>query len=299
MKKLSALALGLMMSVPCLFAQGTDILPFIRIDRNPVTSALAGAGSASVQTAAWSAFSGASTLPFYDGTMDASLSYQLWTPSLSASSHVNVGAAYKVAPRIGVSLGYAAQLGEPFGIMGSAGIFRPVDHLVALGAGFGIGEKFSVGVNGRFGIQAARPSQSLMGFSADLSVGYRPVKAVCLTAGVYAIGPKIDGYSQPASAGLAGDWTFDFANVHSLDLLADVDYYFSGRFSAAAGLQYSWAKTVFVRAGYRYSTPGCVIPSHLGLGVGASFAGLRLDVSWLTASEALANTLCAGVSYGF
>ena len=41
-------------------AQGTDALPFTRIDLNPATAALAGAGSASNATAAYSAFSNAS-----------------------------------------------------------------------------------------------------------------------------------------------------------------------------------------------------------------------------------------------
>ena len=51
-------------------AQGTDALPFTRIDLNPATAALAGAGSASNATAAYSAFSNASlksrvkTIPF-------------------------------------------------------------------------------------------------------------------------------------------------------------------------------------------------------------------------------------------
>ena len=155
MKRFVFSTLLLLASVPCLFAQGTDALPFIRIDRNPVTSAMAGAGSASDGAAAYAAFSNASILPLAGGRGDAAVSYQSWMPSaLSKSTNFQGGASFKVAPRVAVALGYAHQLGtayEAFDNTGlSTGTFTPKDHLAALGVGIGLGERLAVGGDGAY-----------------------------------------------------------------------------------------------------------------------------------------------------
>lgn len=308
MKKVFIILLGLLAGVQALLAQGKDALPFTCIERNPVTLALAGAGSASSATAAYTAFSNASVLPFFDGKMDAGFSYQLWAPGTVRSNHIHAGVAYKPTPRIGISLGYAFQGNGSYTVVDeegvAAGTFAPMDHLVALGVGFGLGDKVSLGVNARYALQQVSPDVRYHGFSGDLSLAWQVIEGLRLSAGVAVIGNKIassegEKYAQPAYATLAIDWTTVFAEDHSLELMADADYFFSNSFAAAAGVQYAWKDMLFVRGGYRFATKSCVIPSHLGLGIGAKFYGVRIDVGYITASSVLGNTVTVGVGYSF
>ena len=77
------------------------------------------------------------------------------------------------------------------------------------------------------------------------------------------------------------------------------DYYLSGNWSAAAGLEASFLNLVQLRAGYRFSSSNAVIPSHLALGAGLSLGPARVSLSYLTASEYLGGTLLFGLGVGF
>ena len=308
MRKLLFIIFGLLASAPFLFGQGADALTFTRIDRNPATSAFAGAGSASVLNTAYSAFSNASVLPFYDGTMDAAVSWQNWSPKVAKATHVNAGAAFKISPRIGVSLGYALQRGNAYDVIDEQGIpggsFTPSQQLFALGVGVGLGERFSVGANARYALQQLNASDRYSGLSGDLFLAYQVTSGLRLTAGVSTLGTKVvaqdeSSYGQPASFKAGAEGILRFSEAHALTFLADADYYFTGGLSAAAGLQYAWKDILFLRGGYRYSDKRCVIPGHAALGLGVQLAGIRLEVSWLTASPALGNTLSAGLGYRF
>lgn len=302
MKKVLLTLTAFVAWMPFLAAQ--DALPFTRIDRNPVTSAFAGAGAASNGTAAYSAFGGAAMLPFYNGTLDAAVSYQRWSPALSLSNNVSVGAAYKITPRVGLSLGYTLENGASYDVYESPGApsgkFYPKNHVIALGFGAGITDFVSVGLNVRYAREILAPGAMHDGFNADLFAGFQLNEGLRLTAGVSTLGTLVEKtWKQPASLKVAVDWAPLMTGNHVLDIMADADYYFSGSFSAAAGLQYTWKQLLFVRAGYRYAPEASVIPRHLALGLGVQFYGLRLDVSYLTASSTLGNTLNLGLAYSF
>ena len=308
MKKYLLALAALSLSASVAFAQGTDALGFTQINHNPVTSAFAGAGSAYNGTAAWSAFSNASILPFYEGTMDMAAGLQLWAPGTSKSTNIGIGTAVKFTRRIAFSVGYTMNSGQSYDLLDYngqvSGKFSPKDHVIALGAGFGLGESFGVGVNLRYAMQKLSAEDSFGGVSGDVFVAYQFNPDFRVTAGVSTLGTAITAnnrkkFSQPANAKLAVDWGTRFAEVHSLHLMADGEYYFSGNFGVAAGLQFSWNDMVFVRAGYRFASEYCVIPSHLALGIGAKFFGVHVDVSYLTASKALGNTLNIGLGYSF
>lgn len=308
MKRVLYIVISLTFIAQTAFAQGTDALPFTRIDRNPATSALAGAGSASNSTAAYSAFSNASMLPFYKGKLDAGVSLQMWAPSSAKSTNLAAGVAYKISKRVGLSLGYAFQSGAAYDVQDYdgrvTGTFSPKSHVIVLGAGVGLGDHFSLGLNVRYAMQKPSADVSFNGFSGDLFLGYAVNDDLRITAGVSTLGTGITAvnkkkFFQPASAKLAVNWGISFAAVNRIELMADADYYFSKNFGAALGAQYAWNDTVFVRAGYRYASQYCVIPSHLGIGIGAKFYGFKIDLSYLTASKALGNTLCIGLGYSF
>ena len=306
MKKL-LLALALLLPVPAaLRAQGADALPFTAIERDPANAALAGAGLARAQGAAYKAFSGAAMLPFMEGTMDAALSWQLRAPESSLTNNIQAGVAYRVSDALVLSAGFVQGLGKAFPKLGESGqpdgTVKPASNVLALGAAMALGGDLSVGVNLRYATEKAIDKYS--GFSADVSAAWKPMESLTVTAGVSTLGTAIvseDGtrYGQPACARVGADWTFTPAQDHSLDVMAGADVYFSGQWGAALGVQYGWKQQLFVRGGYRLASAWCVVPSHLALGVGYSFGSFRVDVSWLTASKALGNTLSAGFAYSF
>ena len=308
MKKYLLALAALSLSASVAFAQGTDALGFTQINHNPVTSAFAGAGSAYNGTAAWSAFSNASILPFYDGTMDMAAGFQLWAPGTSKSTNIGIGTAVKITPKIALSVGYTMNSGQSYEVLDYngqvSGKFSPKDHVIALGAGFGLGDAFSVGVNVRYAMQKLSAEDSFGGVSGDIFAAYQINPDFRVTAGVSTLGTSITAnnrkkFSQPASGKVAVDWGTHFAEVHALHVMADGEFYFSGNYGIAAGLQYSFNDMVFVRGGYRFASEYCVIPSHLALGIGAKFAGVHIDVSYLTASKALGNTINIGLGYTF
>ena len=306
MKKL-LLTLALLLPVPAtLWAQGADALPFTAVERDPVNVSLAGAGLARSDGAAYKAFSGAAMLPFMEGKLDAGVSWQLRAPASSHTNNIHAGVAYRVSEKLVLSAGYVQGFGKAFPKLGEFGqqdgTVTPVSNVLAFGAGMALGDNLSLGVNLRYASEKDIDSRS--GFSADVSAAWKPMGALTLTAAVSTLGTAIESkdgvrYSQPACTRLGADWTFAPAQDHTLDLMAGADIYFSGEWGAALGFQYGWKQMLFLRGGYRLASQWCVIPSHLALGAGYRFGSLRLDISWLTASKALGNTVSAGISYSF
>ena len=303
MKKIILITLLALAGASAALAQGgQDALPFTRIDRNPALSGMAGASIASSDEAAWSAFRNAASLPFFQKSLDTGIGYQLWAPSGAKSSNINVGVAYKFSDKIGLSLGFASQSGSAYDVISDdgevTGTFSPNDMVVALGFGIGLGEKMSLGINGRFANQKLGADLSYMGFSGDIMLQIHPSDMLQFVAGVSTLGNSITSatrkkFAQPAHAVVGAE----FKPLEGLKVDAEAEYYFSKNFAAAIGAEYCIADIVFVRAGYRYATQYAVLPSHLALGVGAKFKGFRLDVSYLTASPALGNTLNFGIGF--
>ena len=105
-------------------------------------------------------------------------------------------------------------------------------------------------------------------------------------------------YSLPTSLKLAADYTFAWEQV-SLQGALDADYYFSGHYCVAAGVNLGLGGIGFLRGGYRYASPQAVLPSGLGLGGGVQFKGVTLDLAVMTASPTLSGTWMAGIGYRF
>ena len=294
---LAALALSLPLTLNAQEAQNAA-LPFTRIDRNPRTSAFAGAGVASTGASAWGALNNAAQLSFLEGMGDAALGFQLWQPSNDADKTTNFGggAAFRFG-NFGVALAGVYDKCEPF-----AG-YNPSDLLISLGASYNILDVVSVGLNARYASQKLAQDAKLGGFSADLSVIGRILPE--LTAGfmVGNIGPKVKGstqsYGQPAYARLGVAWNKTLSQVHGIELVLDGEYNFGSAAAVSAGAQYNYNHIVYARVGYRFAGEKALIPSHLGAGIGLQFKGFRLDASYLTASEILGNTINIGLGYSF
>lgn len=291
-------ALTLLLSHTANLAAQNTALGFIRIDRNPRTSALAGAGAASAGNGAYGAFKNAATLPSLQGLGDAFASVQLWQISNDVDKTTNLagGTGFRFGA-FGVAVGGVYQTGVP------VGNYTPSDYLVSLGLAYHIHDIVSIGLNLRYAGQSFSPSAHVGGASVDLSVFGNINPELSVLGGVACLGPKVKGsvdyYSQPAFAHLGAAWKHAFVPEHGIELLLDAEYAFEGAFAAAIGAEYGYNDMAFLRIGYRMAGQKSVIPSHLALGIGFRFQGFRTDISYLTASPVVGNTLSLGVGYQF
>lgn len=289
MRRIVAITVLALLGVLPLWAQQSETLVFTRIERNPRTAALAGAGAASVRDVAYASFQNAAKVPFYAGKADFAAGYHLW--SLEKASSIHAGAAYRLGV-VGLSFGGIYQFNDPA-------------LQLNLGVGARLAHWLSVGVNLRLAQQTLFPGQAISGFNADVMLLARASRSLSFAAGVVNIGNNIkDSYSndypQPASLKLAADYLLAFARVHTLEFMLDMDYFlFSKGISLSVGAEYAYNNMLFVRAGYRAASVQTVYPSHLALGLGFQFAGVRLEASWLTASQRIGNSLSLGLGYRF
>lgn len=308
MKRLLAIVLAIVIIPELALGQGKDALPFSQIDRNPASLSMAGASLTATDAMAWRAFSNASAIAFSKSHFDADASLQIWSPQGASSTNINAGIGYKIGKRFGISAGFAFQNASSYKVLDESGVvsgtFSPKDIMGSIGVGIGFGPKFSMGLNARYMNQSLSSDNKLNGFSVDISLLIKPSEALGITAGVGALGGGVTSatrksFSQPMHAFLGAGYSISVGGNSAIDMNLAAQYYFSGNFGAALGAQYVWNDTVFVRAGYRLATANCVIPSYLGIGLGAKFFGIHIDLSYLTASEALGNTLAIGLGYSF
>lgn len=279
-------------------AQGQTALGWTRIDRSAKTSAWAGAGAASLQGGTYSAFAHAAQLPFQGtmGTVNAGL--QLWELSNEAdkATHISAGGGFRFGS-FGVAVGGAVQLGQ------NIGTFKPVERLLALGLAYSFLDRVALGVNFRYAVQPFSAEQRISGISVDVQVLGRITQELSASLGVGTLGPRVKGstaeFSQPAYAKAALAWRKALVPEHALEVVLDGDFNFDKTFGGALGAEYAYNNMLFVRAGYRLASEKAVIPSHLGLGVGVHFSGFRADISYLTASPVLGNTVNIGLGYSF
>ena len=301
-----ALVLSLALSISASYAQ-SDAMSYLRIARDPASAGMGFAGAASTSGTAWSAFRNASVIPLSESRMDIGLNWQSWAPQGAKSNNINFGSAFRLGERFGVAVGAAYQGGESYSRIDetgkASGTFSPGEMIVGGGLGFEIIDGLAVGINMRYASQKLAKDASYSAVCGDAFVTYS-LKSLNISAGVSSIGTSVKGadgssYSLPASATLGLDWTAGFAEVHSVKIAADADYFFSGGLSAALGAQYSFRDMIFARAGYHYGSDAAPLPSFATLGLGVKFAGVQLNAAYLLASEALTGTLTIGLGYSF
>lgn len=267
-------------------AQNTAML-FLPVNRDAATVG---------GTQALSSLYNPAAIPFTGS--DVQLSYQRWAPSVAKANHLNLLSGIRIGKRVGVGLTVGYQMGEEFALP-SGQFFMPSELLVGLGAGVAFTDYLSLGVNAKYARQGLTPDVAYQAFAADAFLLFN-MAGFCATAGVASVGTPVkaaDGerYALPSSAVVGLGYGFDFG----LSLQADSNIYFAGGFAFAGGVQYGWKDIVFARVGYHYGSPTAPVPSYLALGLGVKFIGIHLDVSYLTASPALANTFTIGVGYSF
>ena len=297
-KQVFMAAVALLSSI-CVYAQTSEVLTFSRVERNPRAVAVAGAGAASMSSVSHASFVNSAVIPFYDGSGDFGVGYEYWAPSLGAAHAVNVAGAYKFGS-VGVSLGgvYQMEQKDPDG-------FSPSEVQINLGAGVKLLPWMGLGVNARYLRENMFKGYSNGAFGLDAMLLFTPVKGLSVTVGASNIGSSIkdsagNSYPQPSSVKAAAAYLLGINSKNALEFMLDEDYFWTSRTNAVSfGMEYSYARMVYARVGYRIATEGAAYPSHLGLGLGAEYKGFRLDVSYLTLSEAIGNSVAIGLGYRF
>ena len=288
----------------CLPAQNAaEALGGLCVPRDPVLLSMAGAGSSMTASGpAYAAFGNPAAAALAPTTVEAGVSYAGWSPEYASLNNLAVGVAGRPAESAILTLGMARQ-GYPAFDPGDGTSFSPSDLLLCAGAGLKVAPALAFGATVNYQKQTLLQDYSLSGVSVSPWVQYH-LDALNVAAALSRLGGKVksgDGsaFSLPSSVKLAADYGFAFSDLCALRLALDGDYYFSGNYAVAAGLNLALADTGFLRAGYRYASPQCVLPSCLSFGAGVRFAGVGLDFAYLTASETLSGTWMAGLSYRF
>ena len=296
MKKILLTSLVAALLPVALFAQTSPALPFVRIDRNPITSAMGG-------TEGTSALYNPAAVPFRGGDLMAS--YQIWAPGGAKSSNMNLMAGIKIGKRFGFNILGAYQSGQAYtqyDITGKAGAsYVPTDLMAGAGVGFAITDFLSVGVNVKYAKSSIATSVSYGSVAGDAFVMFYK-NGFTVTGGVASLGMPVksgeQSFSLPASGKVALRYDKAFG-TSAIAVAADADVFFTGGLGAALGLQYSWNDMVFVRGGFHVGTSPAPLPTYASLGLGVKVIGIHIDASWITANEVLGNTLNIGLGYAF
>ena len=289
--------------LPVRAQSGADVLPFVSIDRNPVTASLAGGGLSATHGAdfSYALFGNPAAVPFMDRHFDLGLNYSMWAPSLQKNHLIQAGGSFKVAKAVALTAGFSRGMYQEMEVSGKS--FKPYDMIVGGGISFSIASCVGIGANVKYARQLLLPDNSLYGVSMDAFVQYHN-EDFNIMAGVGNFGPAVrstgvnDKYKLNPVFHFGIDYVFTPGDF-SLQPVMDVAVYFDKHWAGDIGLQAGWKEMVWLRAGYRYASKGTVIPSHLSLGLGASFYGVRIHAAWLTLNKEIGNTFLIGLGYGF
>ena len=248
------------------------------------------------------AMGGVMMLPKEAPRLDVQAFYGLWAPKTAANSLVGGDVYFRAGERVALTLEGRAFLDKPYDITSATGqvtgSFRPSDLIIGLGAEIFATDALSIGLKARMASSSIAQGSKGNAFCGDVSVRYSG-EMFFASAGVRNLGSKISygsaSYALPALVALGGGIKPDKA----LTLAAEADYLFAGALMLGIGLEYCIQDIVSLRGGFHYGDPAKALPTFASLGVGAKFAGVHLDLSFLTASKTIGNSLMVGLAYAF
>lgn len=168
------------------------------------------------------------------------------------------------------------EFGEEVGALENYDLMAAVTHARALGGGF------SAGLTAKF-FTSLLAGYSSQGGAADLGLQYQlPGLPLRLGAALRNLGAMTAFESEadplPLRLLAGAAWELELGGGHAVNVLADVQQPLAGAEDAAvaAGLQYSYASLLAVRAGYRALDD----LGSLSLGAGLRFSGFGLDYAY-------------------
>ncbi|MCD8312916.1 MAG: PorV/PorQ family protein, partial [Bacteroidales bacterium] len=272
-----------MLTAACLTAaagDGTAALPFARINHDPVSAAMGGAGV--VNASAYSSYRNTAAVTYWDKTFDVAVGYQ---SKYSDMQNIGLGAAWKISDKVAVTLGGHYGLGDEYEITGDYGsvdgTYKTNEMQINVGAAWKFLPYLSIGADFKYLSNKVSSSSTLSAFAADVFLMTK-LSDFRIAAGISNIGTSVksssgDSFSLPTSVTVAGGYDHSFGK-HGLNVALDLDYYYdTSDFIGALGAEYNYNKIVFVRAGYHYGADEAVIPSYASFGVGVQYFGIHLD----------------------
>ena len=277
-----------------------EAFTFMRLDRSPVTSAMAGAGfSMTSGNAAYGAFGNPAASAFMNNKVSASVNYCSWSPKLLGEKHITAAFAVKPIDKLAVTAGYFRGI-QP--AMDESDPFRANDNDFAIGVSYAATDNIAIGLNGHYVFQNLIKDYSLNGWAVDAVAHYHGDN-FNVAGGVVSIGPKVvseqsGAYPLPSSAKIAGDYTLAL-ETFKITVAADADYYFSGHYGISGGAEASYADMVFLRTGARYASDGTALASHFAIGGGFKYSVVKLDVCYITMNSIIGSSLMGGITLDF
>ena len=281
-------------------------LPFVAADYNPVTLGKGAASAVETSSVAYAAFRNAAAVPFSKQKMDVAVGYSAWAPSGVSTNVISAAGSYNMNDKLGITAGFMYGMNPAYDIIDAAGAskgkFSPSDMQLNAGVSYRFIPCLSAGINLGYASSNLAEDASYGSFVADvfLMAEFGNFKAA---AGVSDIGTGITSvsgskYMIPTACVLGFGYEAEIAENNSLTVQADVDYYFEGGPAASFGAEYDFMDMVFARAGYRYGG-NSILPSFASVGVGAKFAGIKIDAAYLFANEVIGNTTAVSLGYCF
>ena len=276
-------------SVVFAFSAWGQALPSLLIGADPAAAGVGGAALARPADA-FAIDHNAAAMSLSPQKFSAALSYGMWAPGTANNTLLGMGVWYRLGDKVALGLSGKMLKDKNFEQASS-------DMIASLGASYAIMKGLSVGLTARFVSSTLTPEYKGTAVGADITALYQR-GALSAALGVCNLGSSVSyggaSYAQPALVRAGAAYT-----VVGITASAQVDYLFSGALMADVGAEYCIADIISLRAGYHYGASGKTLASHASLGLGVRYAGVSLNVAWLTASATLGNSLLFGLGYTF
>lgn len=314
MKKHIIAILGLLFISTTSFAQGL----FYNVSSDARTLSLGGSGVSS-SASAYSIFNNTAATVLSEDKFAVGVNYMNWQPSDLAINSMALGAYYKPIDAVSIALGVRYEFNTMDELSGDnlvLGTYTPYNMTVDLGVGVKIINGLSAAVNLRY-IDSRIYKDNAAAFGADIQFMYN-IKRTTIGLSVNNIGTKstyneIDSegnnhksiLEMPTNLKLGASHNYLKSEMHELTSVLELGYVLapegSDTFFGSLGLEYGFKDMLFVRAAYSLADSDKFIPSHLSCGIGVKYAGVTLDLAYLTTfgSSVLNNTFSVNLSYGF
>ncbi len=278
-------------------AQG---VAFLNINPDPASAALAGTGIARTADA-YALENNVAAAALGGPAMDVSVGYGRWQPQAAAVNVISAAGYYRITDKLALGLRFKDFAYPEYTVVSAAGrpggSFSPMEVAFGLGAAYQLADGLSAGVSLHYVNSSLAEDAKASAFGADLALKFEK-DGFHAGLSVNNLGSAVNygngNYSQPGivRAGCA-------YSIAGLTASAEADYLFTGGVMAGLGLEYGIADIVFLRGGFHYGDAVKAIPTHASLGLGLKYAGVHLDVAFLTASKAVGNSLMASLGFAF
>lgn len=272
----------------------------LNIHSDPASAAMGGAGVA-LSTDAYAIENNIAAAALSPSRLAVAAGYGMWQPKGTDSKILSAQGFYRLGGKLAVALQYRNAAYPEYTVVSSdgrvKGSFTPAEMTAGLGVAYRIADGLAAGVNLRMLSSSLADDAKATAFGADIALKYDK-NALQAALAVCNIGTKLNYGS--VSTSLPGCVKAGAAySISGFTLGGEADVLFSGAFAAGAGAQYTIMDIVSLRAGYHFGKSYYVPASHVSLGAGVQWKGIKLDFAYLTASETLAGTMFFSLGYAF